>query len=142
MTFIITMKFLHYLGLFLAGGGGVAGGVIAAAHRKAQTPPSPAVQAAARTLAWIGLVALLLLWGTGLVMAYQIYGGMNIGWAFHMKLLGATILLLAMIGFNVHLTRRATAEMPPDPKIVRIATMTSRGALVLVLIGIAITTTM
>ena len=141
MTLIVTMKFLHYLGLFLAGGGGVAGGVIVAAHRKANTPPSPAVQAASFTLARIGLVAMLLLWGTGLVMVYQIYGGMNIGWAFHMKLLGATILLAAISFANYHLSNRGKQGLPPDPNLMRVMTMTSRGALVLVFAGIAITTT-
>ena len=140
MTVIIVMKFLHYLGLFLAGGGGVAGGVIAAAHRKAGTPPSPAVQAASRTLAYIGLAAILLLWGTGLVMAYSIYGGMNIGWAFHMKLLGATILLCVGVGLNIHLSKRSRADMPPDARFMKLLTMVTRGSLVIVLAGIAITT--
>ena len=94
-------------------------------------------------LARLGLVSIIILWGTGIWLAYSIYGGMGIGWAFHIKLLGATGLLLAITGLNLHLARIAkSGSGMPNPRLVRVVQMTSRGSLVLVLAGIAITTTL
>ena len=43
MTSIILLKFFHYLGLFLAGGLGVAGAILAKNHQKAGMKPAPPV---------------------------------------------------------------------------------------------------
>ena len=142
MTLVVLLKFFHYLALFLAGGLGIGAAVIQTAHRKAGTPPAPAVQTAMHILARLGLIAIIILWGTGIWLAYSLYGGMGIGWAFHVKLLGATGLLLAIAGLNFHLARIAKSGGGiPNPRLVRVIQMTSRGSLVLVLAGIAITTT-
>ena len=53
-------------------------------------------------LARIGLVAPILLWITGFGLSYQIYGGMNLGWSFNVKLFGATVFLGTMIFVNVY----------------------------------------
>jgi len=141
VSLIVIMKFFHYFALFLAGGGGIAGGVLAAAHKRAEVPPAPPVQAASMILARLSLVAIVTLWVTGFVLAYAIYGGMDIGWAFHMKLLGATG-LLASIGYvNYHLSARGKQGLPPSMQVIKMATMIGRGSLVLVLAGIAIATT-
>ena len=68
---------------------------------------------------------------------------MGIGWAFHVKLLGATGLLLAITVLNLHLSRIAkSGGGMPNSRLVKVIQMTSRGSLVLVLAGIAITTTL
>ena len=53
-------------------------------------------------LARIGLVAIVLLWVTGFGLAYRVYGGMNLGLAFNIKLLGATGLLGVVIFINTY----------------------------------------
>ena len=58
MSLIVILKPFHFLALFLAGGLG------------------------------IGQVGLVVLWNTGFDLSYQIYGGMNLGWAFNVKLFG------------------------------------------------------
>lgn len=141
MTVIVGLKFFHYLALFLAGGLGVANGLLAKAHQAAGQPPAPPVQATMMTLARLGLVAIILLWVTGIGLGYQIYGGLSMGWAFHMKLLGATILLGAIAFLNYHLTARRKAGLPPDQMVMKLVPVAARGSLVLVLLGIAITTT-
>lgn len=141
MTVIVGLKFFHYLALFLAGGLGVANGLLAKAHQAAGQPPAPPVQQTMMTLARLGLVALILLWVTGIGLGYLIYGGFSMGWAFHMKLLGATILLGAVSFLNYHLTACSKAGLPPDPTVMKIIPVAARGSLVLVLLGIAITTT-
>ena len=141
MSTIIVLKFLHYLALFLAGGLGVANGLLTKAHQKAGQLPALPVQQTMMKLAHLGLVAVVLLWVTGFGLTHLVYGGFAIGWAFHIKLLGATILLGAISFLNIHLTSRSKAGLPPDPSVTKIIPIVSRGALLLVLLGIAITTT-
>jgi hypothetical protein len=141
MSLIVVLKFIHYLALFLAGGLGIGGAIIQSSHLKAETPPAPPVQRAMRRLAWLSLIAVLLLWITGFGLAYLIYGGMNIGWAFHVKLLGATGLLVANIGLNMHLTSISRTGGTPNPRLMKIIQVLARASLVLVLGGIAVTTT-
>jgi hypothetical protein len=92
-------------------------------------------------LARIGLVAMILLWATGFGLAYGIYGGMNLGLAFNIKLLGATALLGVVIFMNVYPLAMAKKSQSPNPKLMKIMPMVARSALVLVLLGIAVTTT-
>ncbi|MGB0816929.1 MAG: hypothetical protein ACPGR6_07350 [Candidatus Puniceispirillaceae bacterium] len=140
MTSIIILKFFHYLGLFLAGGLGVAGAILAKNHQKAGMKPAAPVQASIRMLARIGMAAIILLWGTGIALTYLVYASFDLGWAFHIKLLGASLLLLVLAGLNIHLNRSAKAGTPPNPAFMKAVPMISRGALVLVLIGVAILT--
>ena len=141
MSIIIALKFIHYLGLFLAGGLGVANGLLTRAHQKAGHPPALPVQQTMMRLAHLGLVAVVLLWVTGFGLTHLVYDGFAMGWAFHMKLLGATILLGTISFLNIHLISRIKAGLPPDQSVMKIIPMVSRGALALVLLGIAITTT-
>ena len=141
MSTIIILKFIHYLGLFLAGGLGVANGLLTKAHQKAGQPPALPVQQTMMKLAHLGLVAVVLLWVTGFGLTHLVYDGFAMGWAFHMKLLGATILLGTISFLNIHLISRSKAELPPDQSVMKIIPIVSRGALALVLLGIAITTT-
>ena len=106
MSIIVVLKFLHYLALFLAGGLGVANGLLAKAHQMAGEPPAPPVQQTMMKLARLGLVAIILLWVTGIGLSYLIYSGFAVGWAFHMKLLGATILLGSLSFLNVIYTAK------------------------------------
>lgn len=138
---IVALKFIHYLALFLAGGLGVANGILAKNHQRAETPPAAPVQKSMMTLARLGLVALILLWVTGIALTLNVYGSFALGWAFHLKLLGATILLFAVSFLNIHLSSKARLGMPPNPVVMRVVPMASRGGLVLVLLGIAVVTT-
>ena len=141
MTTVVVLKFLHYLSLFLAGGLGVANAMLFKNHQKAEIPPSPPVQKTMMNLARLGLVAIIILWVTGVPLTYQIYGSFNLGWAFHLKLLGATILLGTITFLNFHLTSQARSGNPPNPKVMKLVPSVSRTSLILVLFGIAILTT-
>ena len=141
MTTVVALKFLHYLSLFLAGGLGVANAMLFKNHQKAEIPPSPPVQKTMMNLARLGLVAIIILWVTGVPLTYQIYGSFNLGWAFHLKLLGATILLGTITFLNFHLTLQARSGNPPNPKVMKLVPPVSHTSLILVLFGIAILTT-
>ena len=140
MTTVVIYKIFHYLALFLAGGLGVANGLLVKNHQKAEIPPTPPVQKTMMTLARIGLLAIVILWITGFGLTYEIYGSFSLGWAFHMKLLGATLLLLAISFLNFHLSQSAKNATLPNQKVMKVIPMIARGSLALVLIGIAMVT--
>ncbi|MGC6484580.1 MAG: hypothetical protein ACON4P_02825 [Candidatus Puniceispirillales bacterium] len=142
MTGIVVLKFIHYLCLFVAGGIGVGGAVVQSMHIKAQTPPAPPVGKALRVLGLAGLAAIVVLWLTGIGLAHAIYGTLALGTAFTVKLVGAGVLLGASAAANLHLHRAIQAGSPPDARFMKSMMTVSRGGLVLVLGGIAVTTTL
>ena len=141
MTSIVVLKFFHYLSLFLAGGLGVGNAVLFKAHQKAEMAPAPPVQKTMMTLARLGLVAIAVLWITGIPLTYQVYGSFSLGWAFHLKLLGATALLGVIAFLNIHLSIQAKHGNPPNPKIMKIVPPIARSSLAIVLLGVAVFTT-
>ena len=96
MTLIITLKFFHYLALFLAGGLGVANTMLFKNHQKAGTVPAPPARKTMMTLARLGLIAIIILWVTGIALTHKIHGSFASGWAFHPKLFGAMTTLGAV----------------------------------------------
>ena len=141
VTTIILLKVLHYLSLFLAGGLGVANVMLFKNHQKAGMPPAPPVRKTMMTLARLGLIAIVILWLTGLPLTYKVYGSFDLGWPFHLKLLGATSLLGAVAFLNLHLTKQSRDGNPPNPKIMKIVPSIARASLVVVLVGVAVLTT-
>ncbi len=140
MSNIIILKFFHYLALFLVGGLGVGNSILAKNYQKAGTLPPPPVKSTIMTLAKLGLVAIIILWGTGIALTYKVYGSFDLGWAFHSKLVGASALLLVFCFLNFHLSDSARKGVPPNPKIMNAIPYITRTSLVLVLVGIAILT--
>ena len=141
MTTVVLLKVLHYLSLFLAGGLGVANMMLFKNHQKAGMPPAPPVQTTTMTLARLGLISIVILWLTGMPLTYKIYGSFDLGWPFHLKLLGATSLIGAVAFLNLHLTKQARDDNPPNPKVMKIIPPIARASLVIVLVGVAVLTT-
>lgn len=141
MTTIIVLKVLHYMSLFLAGGLGVANVMLLKSHQKAGLLPALPVQKTMMTLARLGLIAIAVLWITGIPLTYKAYGSFDLGWPFNLKLLGAISLLGAVAFLNLHLIKQSREGNPPNPKIMRIVTPIARASLVLVLFGVAVLTT-
>ena len=138
---IILLKVLHYVSLFLAGGLGVANVMLFKNHQIAGMPPAPPVQKTMMTLARLGLIAIVILWITGIPLTYKVYGSFDLGWPFHLKLLGATSLLGAVAFLNLHLTKQSRDGNPPNPKVIKMIPPMARVSLVVVLIGVAVLTT-
>ena len=141
MITVICLKFLHYVSLFLAGGLGVANAMLFKNHKKAEMPPAPPVQKTMMTLARLGLVSIVLLWATGIPLTFKVYGTFDLGWPFHLKMFGATTLLVAVTFLNIHLTQQAKAGRSPNPSVMRVIPPIARTSLALVLIGVAVLTT-
>ena len=141
MTTIVFLKFFHYLSIFLAGGLGVANAMLFKNHQKAGMPPAPPVQKTMMTLARLGLISIVILWATGIPLTLKVYGSFDLGWPFHLKMFGATILLAAVAFLNFHLTTQARAGNSPSLRVMRMVPPIARTSLVLVLIGVAVLTT-
>ena len=141
VTTVVLLKVLHYVSLFLAGGLGVANVMLFKNHQKAGMPPAPPVQKTMLTLARLGLMAIVILWLTGIPLTYKVYGGFDLGWPFHLKLLGATSLIGLVTFLNLHLTKQSKNGNPPNPKVMRIVPPLARASLIIVLLGVAVLTT-
>ena len=89
----------------------------------------------------LSLIAMILIWISGLWLALEIYGTLNMGWAFTVKIIGASILLISMITVNLYLINRAKMNAPPKEKFLKNLTVLNRLALLAILTGISITTT-
>ena len=135
---LIIIKFLHYLAIVFAGGVLVGGGVIQSVYTKANEVPNLHVSKILKLLGYIGLVSLIILWITGLLLSNIIYGGFSINSAFTIKIMAAGFLLGISIFVNLHVYNASKRQIPPNKKIMKIATMSGRGLLVVVLIGAAI----
>ena len=141
MITVVLLKVLHYASLFLAGGLGVANVMLFKNHQDAGMPPALPVQKTMMTLARLGLIAIVILWLTGIPLTYKVYGSFDLDWPFHLKLLGATSLLGAVAFLNLHLTKQAKDGNPPNPKVMKIVPPIARASLVVVLVGVAVLTT-
>ena len=86
MTSIILLKFFHYLGCFLQAGWGCRRYLAKNHQKRYETCRTGSGQR--QMLAGIGLAAIILLWGTGIALTYLVYASFDLGWAFHLKLLG------------------------------------------------------
>ena len=135
---LIIIKFLHYLAIVFAGGVLVGGGVIQSVYTKANEVPNLHVSKILKLLGYIGLASLIILWITGLLLSNIIYGGFSINSAFTIKIIAAGFLLGISIFVNLHVYNASKKQIPPNKKIMKIATMSGRGLLVVVLVGAAI----
>ena len=140
MASIVILKFFHYLSLFLAGGLGVGNALLFKNHQKAMLPPAPPVQKAMMTMARLGLFAIIILWLTGIPLTYSVYGTFVLGWAFHLKLLGATSLLAAIMFLNFHLSICAKRKKPANLMVMKVVPFVTRISLAAVLLGVAVLT--
>ena len=138
---VFICKFLHLISLFIAGGGGIGNAVIQSIYKKEGKIPEPHLAKSFRVLAFISLIAVIVMWVTGIILAILIYGGFNLGWPFHLKMFGATTLLAVVASLNIHLMQQAKAGKPPNPKVMKFVPPIARTSLVLVLIGVALLTT-
>ena len=123
---IFISKFLHLFSLLLAGGGVIGTAVIQSIYKKEGKIPEPHLAKGFRILAFLSLLAIVIMWVTGIILTLVIYGSFSLGWAFHVKLLGATIILIVSLTINIHLKKSAQNQTPPDPNVMRYLASTGR----------------
>ena len=138
MTLIITLKFIHYLAIVFSGGVLVGSGVIQSVYAKANQIPDLTTAKILKLLGYIGLISLIVLWISGIVLSINLYGGFIINSAFTIKIIAAGFLLGLSVFINFHVFNSSKNNLPPNKAIMKIATMSGRGLLVIVLIAAAI----
>ena len=94
---IFISKFLHLFSLLSACGGVIGVAVIQYIYKKEGEIPEPHLAKEFKVLAFFSLLAFTIMWVTGIIQTLLNYGGFNLGWSFHIKLLGATLILVASL---------------------------------------------
>ena len=135
---LIFLKFIHYLAIVFSGGVLVGSGLIQSIYTKANQVPDLIVAKVLKILGYIGLVALIVLWITGILLTNLIYGGFSINLAFTIKIICAAILLILSFLVNIHVYNSSKNNQSPNKSIMKIATMSGRGLILVVLISAAI----
>ena len=135
---LVVLKFLHYLAIVSSGGVLVGSGVIQSVYAKANQVPDIQVGKILRILGFVGLGSLLILWITGIFLSSLIYGGFSVNSAFTVKVIAAAFLLIISFLVNVHVYNSSKNNRPPNKSIMKIATMSGRGLLIIILIGAAL----
>ena len=135
---IILLKFFHYLAIVFSGGVLVGGGLIQAVYIRANQVPDINVSKILKILGYFGLAALLTLWTTGIFLSNLIYGGFSINTAFSIKIIAAAFLLILSFIVNIHVYNSSKNNQPPNKSIMKIATMSARGLIIVVLLFAAI----
>ena len=138
MTIIVTLKFIHYLAIVFSGGVLVGGGVIQSVYARVNQIPDLTTAKILKLLGYIGLISLVTLWISGIILSINLYGGFIINSAFTIKIIAAGFLLGLSAFVNFHVFNSYKNNLPPNKTIMKIATMSGRGLLVIVLIVAAI----
>ena len=86
----------------------------------------------------MGLGAIVTLWVTGIGLAHLIYGGLAINGAFHVKLLGAAVVLGISLWGNLHAYSAAKAGIPPNAILMKRLVSAARGGLLIAIVGAAV----
>ena len=138
MILIITLKFIHYLAIVFSGGVLVGGWVIQSVYAKANQIPDLTTAKILKLLGYIGLISLIVLWISGVVLSINLYGSFIINSAFTIKIISAGFLLGLSAFVNFHVFNSSKNNLTPNKTIMKLATMSGRGLLVIVLIAVAI----
>jgi hypothetical protein len=132
---IILLKLIHFSALLMGGAALIGNGLIARQLAANPGPPPPMVRSLMGALGLSGLFAIILLWLSGLGMAFQLHGTLALGAWFYAKLLGATAVLVASITLRMTVVAAQRTGTPPDPGRMKVLTMLARGGLALALVG-------
>ena len=135
---LILLKTLHYLAILFAGGVLVGGGLIQAVFTRANQVPDINVGKVLKILGYLGLGALIILWITGILLSSLLYGGFVISTAVTIKIISAAFLLIISFIVNIHVYNSSKNNQPPNKSIMKIATMSGRGLIIVVLLAAAI----
>ena len=97
--------------------------------------PEPHLARGFKVLAFLSLLAIITMWVTGIILLLVIYGSFNLGWTFHMKLFGASLILITAIFINMHLYVSAKKNLSPNQKYIKNSGSLSRLGLILAIAG-------
>lgn len=109
------LKAVHLLCLLLGGAASVGNAVLFAQVRASGAPPPPVVAGAMQTLGNLGLVAIVVLWASGVPLAVMTGAFVTGGPLFGLKLLAATAVLILVPAMTLLRRQVAQGKRPPNP---------------------------
>lgn len=132
---MIAIKFLHIFALMLGAAASIAnlmisrqiGGELSGNERLAAMRPK---------FSRLGLVGVFLIWITGIWLYAASWNGADLGPVFTLKLIAASLLLIAVIAINVAGMRSARTGQPPPSMILKLGPVSL--ILTLIAVGAAI----
>lgn len=116
---LILLKIIHMFCIFVGGAAGIGNGLLLTKTLKSGQPPAPVVAQVMGLIGKMGFVAIVLLWLSGLGMIALTDAWATLGWAFWVKLLGATLVLVAASIMTAMGVRAEKTGVPPDLKTIK-----------------------
>ncbi len=112
----ILLKIIHMFSLFAGGAAGIGNGILLKKVIDSKAPPPPLAAQAMGVIGKIGFLAVLLLWISGIGMVATSYQLSTLTWAFWVKLVGATLVLVPVSMMTAHAISSEKAGTPPNLK--------------------------
>ncbi len=130
--------FLHFIGLIVAAGPGLASMVIMRTAATATPEGAAALRKVPPILVNISTAGLVLLWITGPIMVWSVYGGFgNLPWAFWVKIVFVLALTAVVIAMQVTLAQiRRTGNMALAARMPKLGPLAGLSALLVVLFAV------
>lgn len=122
---ILVLKFLHFVGLMLGAAAGFGSMAVMMQARKTGGPPPPPLMALRPIFGKLGLTGIALLWITGLALWGLRYGFADLGAAYALKLVTATVLLGMILAMSQVTARMAKGGTPPPAWLPKLGMATS-----------------
>jgi hypothetical protein len=116
---IILLKIIHMFSLYVGGAAGIGNGLLLSKTLKSGQPPSPVVAQVMGLIGKMGFVAIILLWLSGIGMITLNNAWSTLGWAFWVKLVGASLVLVAASSMTVIAVKAEKAGVPPNPWLIK-----------------------
>lgn len=116
---LVLLKIIHMFGLYVGGAAGIGNGLLLSKTLKSGQPPSPVVGQVMRLIGRMGFVAIVLLWISGLGIIAVTDAWATLGWAFWVKLVGATLVLVAASIMTAMSIKAEKTGTPPDMKKIK-----------------------
>lgn len=129
---IALLKIVHFLAFAIGLGGGVANALIGMQLHAAAPAARAGLGAAQKRIGQIGMVALILVWASGVALVWAAFGGTaGLGAAFWLKMAAVLALTLAVAGLTVQGARAERQGTQPDAAAMARLEAVATGAAVL-----------
>ncbi len=135
---LLAIKVFHFIGLALLLGGGVCNGVLLNKAGTGDDAAKSALRSASRRVGQISFIGLLILWGTGVYMVSNGYGGWTeFPTLFWGKMVAVVILSVAAVAAQMYsLMAIFSGSRTPREKVIRLTAITTLLTLVALLFAV------
>jgi hypothetical protein len=124
---LLAIKIFHFIGLALLLGGGVCNGVVLGKAGTSDDAAKSALRSASRRLGQITFIGLIILWGTGIYMVSNSYGGWTeFPTLFWGKMVAVVLLSVAALAAQMYsIVAIFSGSRTPREKVIRLTAITT-----------------